>query len=163
MPSISDRNSDKEEKVPENTPTDKPLIDPEVKGELEENFPEDPFLTEYASTGSGGGDSEKVDVTSEWIEGEDWRGKTKLSAEQIIALTQVRLMPKVFTELEGINPHLKEVVQSLERYAVSHQGLSREQHVSVLRALHSGEMHDDTGDRSMLLEAFAASNNDDDD
>lgn len=158
-----EKEESEDKKTPEKTPDDDPLIDPELEEELGENFPEDPFLTEYASTGAGGGDSEKVDVTSDWIEGEDWRGKTKLSAEQIIAMTQVRLMPNVFDELEGITPHLQEVVESLERYAVSHQGLSREQHVSVLRALHSGEMHDDSGNRNAFLEAFAASTQEDDD
>lgn len=145
----------------ENGEKDKPLIDPEVKDELEKNFPEDPMLTEYSSGGKGES-SEKVDVTSEWIgEGSDWKTKTKLSAEQIIAMTQVRLLPEVFTELEELNPLLVEMVENIEKYAVSHGGMSREQQVSVLRAMHSGEMHDDSEQRSALLSALAMPVNDD--
>lgn len=143
---------------------DEPLIDPEVKDELEDNFPEDPFITEYASTGQGEG-SEKVDVTSSWIgddNGENWKAKTKVSAEQIIAMTQVRLMSDTFDELEPLNPLLDNMVKNIEQYAVSHKGLSREQHVSVLKAMHSGEMHDDENKRAALLEAFAMSPGDND-
>lgn len=139
-----------------------PLIDPEVKEELTGDYPEDPVLTEYASHGSSGGD-EKVDVTSDWLgdKGDNWKPKTKLSAEQIIAMTQTRLLPKVYSELEELNPLLEQVVEDMEQYAVSYQGLSREQAVDILQAMHSGESPADNERRNMLMEAFAASTMDD--
>jgi len=140
---------------------DKPLIDPELEEDLKEVKPEDPFLTEYASM-SKSGSSEKTNVASEWIgEGNDWKTKTKLSAEQIIAMTQIRMMPQVFPELDEIDSVLMGLVQDMEKYAVSHEGLSREQQVSVLRAMFSGEHHEDSDRRSMLLSALAMPDNDD--
>lgn len=152
-------NEDPKPKVPDTTENgDGPLIDPEVEEELEGNFPEDPFLTEYASHGDGKSEgSEKVDVTSDWIgEGDNWRTKTKLSAEQIIAMTQIRMLRQHYTELEEINPLLLEMVENMEQYTVSHKGLAREQHVDVLQAMHSGESPQENERKSMLLEAFAA-------
>ena len=135
---------------------DEPLIDPKVKEELEENIPEDPVFTEYAKTGKNSAENEKVEATTGFIgDSQNWQTKTKLSAEQIIALTQVRMLPHVFEEIGELEGVFNETVNNLEQYAVSHGGLSREQAVSVLRALNAGEMHDDTDSRSKLIEAFA--------
>lgn len=127
--------------VPDNDPeSESPLIDPEVKEEVSQNKPEDNFLVEYASKESG--DSEQIDVTKNWIgdnEGDNWQPKTILSAEQIIALSQVRILPEAFEELEPIKDLLEDTVTNLEQYAVSREGISRKEHVEVLKAMHSGE------------------------
>jgi hypothetical protein len=127
--------------VPNNDPeSEGPLIDPEVKEEVSQNKPEDNFLVEYASKESG--ESEQIDVTKNWIgdnDGENWKPKSILSAEQIIALSQVRILPEAFEEIEGIAPLLESTVQNLEQYAVSREGIARSEHVEVLKAMHSGE------------------------
>lgn len=154
---MSDKNSkDLPEKaqsqpgVPDDNPdTPGGVIDPQVKEEVSQNVPEDPFFTEYGKA-SGSSDNEKVDVTSDWIgdeSGNNWKPKTIISADQIIALSQVRMLPKAFPELEGIEDLLLEQVQAIEQYAVSRDGISREQQVEVLKAMNSGEdmPHDDAG------------------
>ncbi|MFP4017835.1 MAG: hypothetical protein ACOCT9_00985 [archaeon] len=139
-------------------------IDPEVKEELEDTVAEDPFLTEYATPNQSGQKSEKIDVTSEWIgEKDNWQTKTKLSADQIIAMSQVRMLPKAFPELEEIEDILIGTVKNLEQYAVSHGGLSREQQVDVLRAMHGDETPSEGAERAAILQAFSAVNDNEDD
>jgi len=149
--------SKKENNKGQNQDKDNPLIDPNVKEELTQNLPEDPLITEYATQNSTESEnSERVKVTSNWIgEKGNWKVKTKLSAEQIIAMTQTRMLPQVFEELEPISEQLLKAVENLEQYSISHGGLGREQQVSVLRSMHSGEFSEDEHKRNMLLESFA--------
>lgn len=161
IPGKVDESLEDKETVTDKKESNGALIDPEVKEELSGDFPEDPMLTEYATHGKGNSGDEKVDVTSDWLgdKGDNWKPKTKLSAEQIIAMTQTRLLPKVYPELEELNPLLNQVVEDMEQYAVSHQGLSREQAVDILQAMHSGESPAENERKSMLFEAFAANMN----
>lgn len=133
------------------------LIDEEIENEVTGNFPEDPLLTQYATQDKSTEKDEKVDVTSKWIgEQEDWKAKSKLSAKQIIALIQVRMLSKGFSELEELEPLFQQMVEDMEKYAVSHNGLGREQHVDVLRSMHSGEMGERQRETNRLIEAFSA-------
>jgi len=142
--------------VHESEENDGPVIDPQVKQEVEETKPEDPFFTEYATGNSG--DSEQIDVTKDWIgddNGENWKPKTLISAEQIIAFSQARMLSDAFEELEGIEEILDNTVGNLEQYAVSREGIAREQQVEVLKAMHSGEMGENNA-RDALANIFAA-------
>lgn len=126
-----------------------------IENELSQNIPEDPLLTEYATQEETKDDDEKINVTNEWI-GDDWKSKSKLSGEQIIALIQVRMLPSTFEELGELEPLFMQMVNDMEKYAVSHKGMAREQHVSVLRAMHGDEMPDDKQERNAIIEAFSA-------
>lgn len=133
-----------------------PIIDPEVRNEVEETKPEDPFFTEYATGKSQ--DNEQVDVTKNWIgdeSGDNWKPKTLISSEQIIAFSQVRMLGNAFEELEEIEPMLDKTVRNLEQYAVSRDGISRKEHVEVLKAMHSGEMGESSA-TDALANIFAA-------
>lgn len=142
----------------DDTETNGPLIDPEVKEEVKENKPEENFLVEYASK-EGTQDSEQVDVTKNWIGdngGDNWKPKSLLSAEQIIAFSQVRMIPQAFEELEPVQELLEDTVENLEQYAVSREGISRKEQVEVLKAMHSGETEPQEEMGRAMANLFAA-------
>lgn len=136
--------------------SDGPIVDPKVKEEVQNAKGGDEFFAEYAT--NNGGDSEQVDVTKNWIgddDGDNWKPKTFISAEQIIAFSQVRMLGDAFEELEEIEHMLDNTVKNLEQYAVSREGMARTQHVDVLQAMHSGEMHNNDASEA-LANIFSA-------
>ncbi|MGV9199942.1 MAG: hypothetical protein ACOC4M_14115 [Promethearchaeia archaeon] len=145
----------------ENKDDEKTLIDPDVEEELDQPMPEQ-MITEYGTKNAQNTGNEKNQIASEWIgQSEDWKVKTKLSSDQIIAMSQLRMMPQIFDELEEIEEDINEIVSLVEKYSVSHHGLSRQQHTSVLKSMFSGETEEEQKTRNAVLQAFAASENSD--
>lgn len=111
------------------------ILDPNLVSELEDIPAEDPFVTEYGARG-GGEDSKKIDFAQQWFPNEDeWQGKTNISPHQARDLALVRALPKAFPELEPSEKFLHTLVDNYEMYLTSIEGKSREDHVSILRAL----------------------------
>ena len=141
----------------ENPPksNDDPVIDPDLKEELEETPAEDPFLTEYM-TGQGGKSEESLRFIEKWFPDEDeWEGKTNIEAHQAHSLAIVRNMEKFFDELEPIMPLINSTVEDYEMYLTSIEGEARKEHVDILRTLFGGPQTDETESRSALMAAFA--------
>lgn len=138
----------------ENGQNDEPLIDPEVKEELEEIPGENPMLVEYA--GNGDGENDSISFADKWFPGgSEWQGKTDITADQAHALSLVRAMTEYYDELEDLEPFFESLITNYEQYLTSVEGKAREQQVSILRSMFGSGGDLEEAQRSALTAAFA--------
>lgn len=139
------------------------IIDPELKEELENLPAEDPFVTEYGtSLGSNSAQEESISFADKWFpEHDEWQGKTRITPQQARALAAVRALPLVWDELEDLKPFLDRFVTDYEMYLTSIDGLARDQHADILRAMFGGEAEQEERRRDMLFGAIAGVGQDD--
>ncbi len=136
--------------------SDEPIVDPDLKEELEKVPAEDPFLTEYMTQG-GGKQKESLRFIEKWFPGEDeWQGKTKIQSHQAHALAVMRNLDTAFPELEeSIMNFIRGTFDDYEKYLTSIEGEARKEHVDILRTLFGGAQVDEAESRSEMMSMLA--------
>lgn len=138
----------------QNSDGEEPLIDPDVKEELEDIPGEDPMLVEYASRGKD--DREEISFAGDWFpDSDDWMGKTNITPEQARPLALVRLMPDMFDELEDLRPLFEDFVNDYEKYLTSIEGEAREQQAGILQSMFGNESGLEEATTSLAMQAFS--------
>lgn len=139
--------------------SDEPLIDPEVKEELEDIPGEDPALVEYAM--QGGEDNEDISFAESWFpDTNNWKGKTNITVEQAKMMSIARNLDEHYSEMEELMPFINGVVDDYEQYLTSIAGESREQQAGILRSLFGGSSEMEEVSKSAALQAFAQTQDD---
>lgn len=114
--------------------TDEPLIDPDVRDELESIPGEDPFLTEYA--GGSTDENQSISLVEKWMmENDEWKTRTNISLDQAHALAALENISEAYPELEEVQPFLDQLIEDYIKYLTSVEGQSRQQHTGILQSI----------------------------
>lgn len=120
------------------------LLDPQLVEKIKEYGHEDMLVELDGSKGAT--EDDRMELAREWFSPEnEYKADTNFTPKQVYATTLLRNIDGLFEnlELEDTQSWVDSVIDDLEKYAISIDGLARKQEENVLRA-----MFGDTGELS---------------
>lgn len=136
-------------------------MDKEVEEELRSKMTEEEIIGMY---GSGGSKEERMPLVESWFPNEsEWGGKTNFTEKQPELITLAENLPNAFPTLKPVEPLLQSFIDKYEMRLTSIEGVSRDQHMRVLRGLFGGGTQGEGDNPSALQIALSAGNNEDED
>lgn len=123
-------------------------------------------LVEY---GDDSEDDSRLEFVKKWFPSEDdWRGKTRISAEQARALTVMRHLPEIYGEeilgedKEDIKNLLNSLADNIEVYQTSMGGESRKEQKDILELAFGGQAEQQLAKENSMMDTFMQDIEDDD-
>lgn len=139
-----------------------PALDPAVVDYIKDTPFED-MLVEMDGSAGGGKQGEFVQVLREWLpDSEDYRSKTYLHPQQVYALSLLRNISAFHKDLEPLQPVMNDVIDNLERYALSMDAHARNQHSDEIRSMFGDRGELTAGEKDSMLMNLIGGNNEND-
>lgn len=116
-------------------------------------------LVEYGD--SNDDNDSRLEFVEKWFPAEDdWRGKTRISAEQARALTVMRNLPGIYGEeilgddYEEIEELLNSLADNIEVYQTSMGGESRREQKDILELAFGGHAEQQMAKENSMMDTF---------